>query len=512
MKVSKVLGRYRKKLPYLFVYIDPWAVLIFLGGLSIVLFAATTLNPKKQHQLTLVAGNRTGESYIFSKALEQVVEYKHPEIEIDVVETGGTSENINLLNQGQAQLATAQADVPAGPSARIVSVLYQDVFQLVVRPKSKISQFVDLKGKRIGLPKTGGQYRSFLRVAAHYGLREEDFQFIGNNDQETDQAFRLNQVSAVFRVRALGNKSISELVQQHQGRLLPIAQAEAMTIKYPAFEPATIPIGAYKGNPPVPANNLATVVVQRTLLASEEVDNRIIQKITGILDEHRQELAQVLPEGYKPLVASVSRPSTQGGTGIPIHLGALAFYQREQPSYVQENADFLALIITVVLLIGSGVRQLKVWIEQSKKDYADEFISSAIKLMNVQGKDLEQKQQELDQLFSEAASDLVEEKISQESFRTFNEAYKTVREFIEHQRIIALEQGLRPENNQIHNTNLNNASEDEHNSNADRGNYQEKLSSNSLGNMEGNMINTTKAKTNLAQGKRIQKKGKNDVK
>ncbi|NEQ66310.1 MAG: TRAP transporter substrate-binding protein, partial [Symploca sp. SIO2D2] len=57
--------------------------------------------------------------------------------------------------------------------------------------------------------------------------------------------------------------------------------------------------------------------------------------------------------------------------------GALAFYEREQPSYVQENADFLALILTVALLIASGVRQLKVWIEQSKKDTADELISSA---------------------------------------------------------------------------------------------------------------------------------------
>lgn len=37
------------------------------------------------------------------------------------------------------------------------------------------------------------------------------------------------------------------------------------------------------------------------------------------------------------------------------------------------------------------------------------------------------------QVFSQAATDLIKEKISQESFRTFNEAYKTSREAIEHQ-------------------------------------------------------------------------------
>jgi Asp-tRNA(Asn)/Glu-tRNA(Gln) amidotransferase B subunit len=65
----------------------------------------------KTHRLTLVAGSKDGESYILSKALERVVEAKNPQIQIDVVETKGTEENIEKLEKGEAQLATAQADI-----------------------------------------------------------------------------------------------------------------------------------------------------------------------------------------------------------------------------------------------------------------------------------------------------------------------------------------------------------------------------------------------------------------
>lgn len=464
--------------PNFFHHLDPLTILVLLslGGLTIGLVTAVTwhlVHRNQVHRLTLVAGNRDGESYILSQAIEKVVEAHNPKIKIDVQETGGTTENIKLLEEGKAQLATAQADVPTGSSARAVAVLYRDTFQLVVKqkpainsliaaknkpmavqqkpginrlvnPQSKpiavqqkpeIIHFSDLKGKRIGLPQTGGQFRSFIQIASHYGLKKEDFQFIGTNDEGADQAFRQNRVDAVFRVRALGNNSILNLVQKHQGRLLPIEQAAAMKIKYPAFEPTIIPQGAYKGSlPPVPKNPLPTVAVQRTLLANEKVDVSIIQEIAAILDEHRQEIADAIPKEFdevKPLVAGISRPGTTGGTGIPIHEGALAFYERDKPSFIQEHADYVGLILTVVLLFGSWILQLKSWIEQGKKDAADLYIESAIELMKDDDSNPEIRLKELYKIFRQTANDLVEEKISQESFRTFNEAYQTARESIE---------------------------------------------------------------------------------
>ena len=134
------------------------------------------------YHVTLAAGNVTGESYVMSSALKAVVEQHYPKIQITVRETGGTAENLHLLEQGHVEMATAQADVPAGPSARLVAYLYEDVFQLLVRHDLDLEGFAELRGKRIALARTGGQFRSFLSVAEHFGLKAPDFRFVGEDD------------------------------------------------------------------------------------------------------------------------------------------------------------------------------------------------------------------------------------------------------------------------------------------------------------------------------------------
>lgn len=468
--------RLKPNFPSFFQNLDPISKFIFisLGLASVSLFALTTLklvNRFTGPQLTLAAGDPTGESYIISEAIEKVVERKS-NIRITVEPTGGTAESLEMLESGSAALAAAQADVaaeemdvlPSGKSqsskskanaaVRTVTVLYKDLFQLVVRDPN-IQQFVQLRGKTVALPAKGGQYKSFLKLAEHYGLVKEDkktpdviitgLKSKYYDDQQAEEDFKFQRADALFRVRAAGNLGISTLVQDYGGRLVAIQQAEAMKIKHPAFESAIIPQGAYRGNPPVPAEEkLLTVAVPRLLVASDKVDESVIGEITRIIFENRQEVANAIslehPE-VKPLIASIESPSITGATGIPpIHRGALSFYERNKSSFAQENADFLALILTVALLMFSGVGRLKLWMESRKKNEADVFIESAIYLMKASPGQPENKQKELDDIFKKAADALVDERISQESFRTFNEAYKNTREAIERERQLAQQQ------------------------------------------------------------------------
>lgn len=422
--------------------LDPVAKALSLGLATISLgtmiwLASDFLGRNRTHRLVLAAGSETGESYVLAKAIEQVVEAQVPKVQIDVETSAGTSENLQRLEAGQADLITAQADIPAGKNARTVATLYSDSFQLVVQKDANIQQFTDLKGKRIGLPSKGGQYDSFILVAQHFGLGPQDFTFVGDTDRASEVAFQQKKVDAIFRVRAIGNAQVAELVRNYNGKLIPITQAEAMRVQHPAFETTSIPKGAYKGHDPVvPAEDLATVAVQRLLIANQRVDPEVMRQITEVLNERRRELKSAIPDtagNTAPLVTNIRRPDLTGGTGIPLHPGALAYYDRDKPSFIQENADYLALILTVGLLGGSWLWELKRWIDRRRKNLADDYIERAVALMNScrEAKITPQEAlKQLDVLFENVASELVKESISQESFRTFNEAYKTVREVI----------------------------------------------------------------------------------
>lgn len=317
-----------------------------LGALSLGLIAVLAIagwQRSKTEYVTLAAGASSGESYILGRALKTVVERHFPRIRITVLETGGTTQNLGMLQDGRAQLATAQADIPAGPRARSVAVLYDDTFQLLVPRDSQAQSLVDLKEKRIALAQSGGQFVSFLHVADHFGLHPAQFQFVGTSDEDARNAFVDGQADAIFRVRSLGDPTIEQLVRSGKVRFLPIGHAPAMKIKYPAFEASLIPVGAYLGNPPVPAQDFPTVAVHRLLLARDDANAPAIRAITEVLIERRQELMQQVPVSMtdvRLLLVQSRRPEPQSELGPAVHPGALSFYDKDKPSFLQAHADY----------------------------------------------------------------------------------------------------------------------------------------------------------------------------
>ncbi len=389
-------------------------------GLIVGLTGYVIIERNYVHRLTIAAGAKEGESYLFSQAMAQVIAKYNPKIKIQVLETKGSEENIKLLEDNKVQLATAQADIPALPSARIVSNLFPDMYQLIVRNNSGIKDVSDLKGKRIGLPPEGsGQYKSFLFLAEHYRLKKNDFFAFAVSEQQTDAAFRNNQVDAVFRVRPPGNKSILELVQNRGGQLVAIDQAAAMKLKQSTLDAGFIPKGAYQGAPPIPATNQPTVAVQRILLANKNVNPTIIREITTTLYERRQDLATLMPEA-----SYMTPPNVLAGTVLPIHPGAEDYYNREKPSFLQENADWLGLILSMGLLVGSWAWQLKSRLEKGRKNQGDTYNQEIILLMkeierckNFQN--IEQIRQKLFEKFEKVVNALDHDRITPESFQSF---------------------------------------------------------------------------------------------
>jgi uncharacterized protein len=275
-----------------------------------------------------------------------------------------------------------------------------------------------------------------MEVANHYGIKPEELQLVGTNPEQVSTAFRENLIDALFTVRAPGSQAITEFVQKYQGQLLAIEQAEAMKIKYPAFEPAIVPQGAYQGNPSIPSKDLQTVAVKHLLLVSRDTDDWIVREISRILNEHRQQITAAIPVEFsdlKPLVAKIERPSGIDGISIPVHQGVTAYYDRNKPTFIETHSGVLSLSLSGLTLLGSGFVGLRVKILQSQKDKTDEYIKLATTCLSTEKAsklELLDQRQQLDIVFEQAVSALTCEEISQESFRTFNEVYKDVREVL----------------------------------------------------------------------------------
>ena len=411
-----------------------WNQIVFssIFVLLLVLSAYFLVNYLKDNEKTKIiigAGPHNGESYIFASAIARVVNNHYPDLQVEVIETIGSEENMFLLNAGKIDLATVQADVEASSSARIVSNLYPDMFQLIVRADAKIDRAQDLEGMRIALSARGsGQWHSFWFTANHYGIYEDDVEVVILEPEEEVQAFIRGDVDALFRVRAPRNIEILEIFNKCPAKLLPIPQAAALKLRQPSLNIGEIPMGTYSGNPLLPSEDLPTISVERLLICHKNTNEDVITKITRVLYERRLELLKLTP-----LAGFISQPDWGVGTFIPIHEGAMIFYDREKPSYFVRNADFLALILSLIVLIGSAIMGLRKLIAGNQKNLADKYTNQLVAMLQqiesqkeISVQFIGEQKELLYQILEEVVEDLDKDKINIEGFQFFSFTWNTV--------------------------------------------------------------------------------------
>jgi hypothetical protein len=240
-------------------------------------------------------------------------------------------------------------------------------------------------------------------------------------------AMQSGAVDAVFRVRTPGNTAVRDLIEDSRAYLVPIDQAEAMKLRWPALQPGWIPKGSYRGFPPLPEEDLPTAVVQSLLVARTELDDEIVQTITQVLFERSRDLVAITPSAGFVAAADGGR-----ATFLPMHPGAQRYYDREKPSFLQENAELLAVLLSVAVLTGSGLIQL---ISQRRKGRLDSYNHRILALYSDASETTDparliQHRSELMRLLGQVVDDAEEGRITPEGFHIFSFTWDAVNEAI----------------------------------------------------------------------------------
>lgn len=401
---------------------------LMAAALCLGLFGLWYLDTSREYRLAIAAGQSSGQAFQIAKALQEVTHRHFPEITLEVYETRGSLHNASLIEQGAAQLATVQADQALGRRARLVADLYPDTFQIVVRRDSGIETIGDLVGKRIALPPQGsGEYESFWLLAEHYDLTNANLEVLAGTERTTDWLLINGDVDALFRVRAPGDPSIFRLIKQIGGKVIAIPQASALRLKHPALETGIIPQGSYNGRPAIPDADQPTISVKQLLVAQETVPRDVIAKITSVLFEHRQELIDLVP-----LAGSITAPAQTGETFVPLHAGVRAFWDRDKPSFIQENAESIALLVSLAVIITSIYLQMA---SRRRKRVMDAYNRELIELSRKARAApnfavLDQCNAELAEFVGRIVRDTERDRIGAGEFTLFNFTYDAVEDAI----------------------------------------------------------------------------------
>ena len=324
--------------------------------------------------LKVASGPYRSDSYELMKEVADVVSRHSNSLIIKVVPSKDSSNNISLLNRGVVDLATIRSDTPVVSNVRMVADLFSDYFQLIARSDSLIYKPTDLIGKKVAIANFGtDEFRSFWILGDHYDLPLNGVKWKTMSFETATQALLSGEVDAVFTVRSLRDRVLLNLFEDAELKSLPLRyisldQAEAISIKRPFLQVGNLPKGTFSGKNPTPRSHTITTTVQRILVTRNDLEAEPIRELTRILFENRLDLIIRFA-----LASAIKHPKSDEGLAIPLHEGSQQYFNRDQPSFLQENAEPIALLITIAAMLFSALLALRSRFMSTQKDRMDSY-------------------------------------------------------------------------------------------------------------------------------------------
>jgi len=157
-------------------------------------------------------------------------------------------------------------------------------------------------------------------------------------------------------------------------------------------------------------------------VAARSVENEVVSELARILFEEKEFLIL-----RSSLFGFTTMPAAN--TIIPVHPGASEYFFRENPSFWQQNAELIALIITIIAISGSIVINIQ---NQSKRqrvnDYNRRLLAIRLKIENAKDSlQLKQLKEELNGFIGRVVEDAIHSRISTDGFEFFSFTWENVK-------------------------------------------------------------------------------------
>lgn len=283
--------------------------------------------------INIGTGGTAGTYYPLGGAMAEILKANIPGVNATAESTGASSANINMLNQGEIELALVQNDVSYYADLgielfeeqgkieglRAIATLYPEVCQIITTKNTGITSVADFAGKKIAVGAAGSGVEANARqILAAYGLSYEDIKPQYLSFAEAAAGLKDGNIDAGFITAGTPTSAVLDLSAQNQVVLISIddAIADQLVEEYPFYTKVLIPADVYNTEADV-----QTLAVKAMLATTDKMSEEMAYNITKAIFENLDKLAAAHTAGK-----SVSLETAQEGISIPLHPGAEKYF------------------------------------------------------------------------------------------------------------------------------------------------------------------------------------------
>lgn len=293
------------------------------------------LTGAQAQNLSIATGGTGGVYYPMGGGLASVLSKHVAGMSATAEVTGGSVDNLNLINSGKPYLAFTMADAAKDAlvgdgkfkgkkvDLKTLLVLYPNRMHVVTVEATGIKSMKDLKGKRIstGAPGSATEVMAFRLLEAAGLDKDKDVKRERLSVAESVNAIKDRKIEAFFWVGGLPTAAVTDLANSPGMKIVMIDHAtevDAMNKKYGnLYFKDVIPKATYSGLPQ--DNQIASVA--NILVVNGNMPEQQAYNIVKAVFDNKDELVRTHQE-YATLSMNDQKSSS---TPIPFHPGAIKY-------------------------------------------------------------------------------------------------------------------------------------------------------------------------------------------
>ncbi|WP_372367587.1 TAXI family TRAP transporter solute-binding subunit [Candidatus Uabimicrobium sp. HlEnr_7] len=322
------------------------------------------LSPPLPKKITIASGNSSGAYYKFAHKYKRY--FAKQGIELKILETAGSVENFQLLENNKADIAFIQGGTTNGKTENITSIMsvYYEPLWVFLRQDLKAQSLVELKGMKIGI----GQPRSGTQFVANQLLKINDI--TPQNSQLKEVGFakaaemlQQKKLDAAFFISSPKSSVIQQLFTKSDISLMSFRRYRAYARNFLFIKDINIYEGMLNLTKNIPAKDKVIISTVATIATNKNIHPAVVQLLL--------QTANKIHSKRSILEESQEFPSLQY-LELPAHESAQRYFQNG-PNFLYTYlpfwlanllyrlALFLFSMLTIIIPLSKIIPALIAW-------------------------------------------------------------------------------------------------------------------------------------------------------
>ena len=302
-----------------------------LAACATALCACVAQSTADDETFAIAGGFPSGVYYAYGEQLAEAMATE-ADLDVEVVATAGSVENLLRVGSGEALLGFAQSDAAAdavtGSGAfsepleiRAVARLYDEYVHVVVRADSDMHALSDFAGRRVSLGAANSGVNAVAeRVLDAAGVSRSEVTDAHLGLEDCIEALARGDIDGFFWVGGLPTPGLMELAESTPIRMLPIdpeTTQRANQGRGDVYRSVEFPVGVYGMIEP-----LATMTVPNLLITSATAEDHLVEEALTVLFASKPSLALQVPA-----IALLDIRQAIFTMPIELHPAAMGYYR-----------------------------------------------------------------------------------------------------------------------------------------------------------------------------------------